>query len=335
MGSVLVTGGTGSYGPHITRALADAGEQVVVTYRRSYQAHQILSDLVGSKLRAARCDVMLLPEISRVIRDHDVDSIVHAVDIVQSATSLPSIYETMQTKVVGTINVMEAASLGSIKKVTFISSEAIRIGNPEGFHMGFEQENVHISSGGYSHPAAKKCGEIISLLYGSAHGISVRIVRPGHSWGPYVQQIKRGDLGMIRDIVEGAAKGKAVDLPDVARDTHVRGRYIVDSGRAIALVHTAPNPQHLVYSIAEERPHTWGEIAGTVKELAPGMTVTFGQSGPVGDHEVIKELRITSELGFKPKYDLKKGLQEYIDWYKDGRPYMDESPVLTSKKNWL
>ena len=321
MGTVLVTGGTGSYGPHIARALADAGEQVVVTYRRSYQPPQILSNIMGSKLRAARCDVVLLPEILKVIRDYGVDTIVHAVDIVQSATSLPSIYEAMQTKVVGTINVMEAASLGVVKKVTFVSSEAIRdIGTPEGFYMGFEQENVHIDSCANSHPAAKKCGEIISLLYGAAYGISVRIVRPGHSWGPYVQQIKRGDLGMIRDIVEGAAKGKAVDLPNVASDTHVRGRYIVDACRAIALVHTAPNAQHLVYSVAEEKPYTWGEIADTVKELVPESRVTFGQSGPLGDQEVVKELRITSELGFKPKYNLRSGLREYIDWYKNGQP---------------
>ncbi len=124
---------------------------------------------------------------------------------------------------------------------------------------------------------------------------------------------------MIREIAKGAAAGKPVDSPHVARETRVRGRYIVDSGRAIALVHTTPNPQHLVYSVEEERPYTWGEIADTVKELVPACTVTFGQSGPVGDHEVINELRITTELGFKPKYNLRKGLLEYIDWYRNGQ----------------
>jgi len=191
-GNCIVTGGTSSYAPHIVRALADAGEQVVVTYRRSYRVPQILSDIEGSNLRAARCDVMLLPEILKVIRDHGVESIVHAVDIVRPPINQPSIYEAMQTKVVGTINLMEAASLGSVKRVTFISSGAIRvIGSPREFHMGTEQENVHIFSGTDSHPAGKKCGEIISLLYGAAYGISVRIVRPGHSWGPYVQENKR------------------------------------------------------------------------------------------------------------------------------------------------
>ena len=104
MGTVLLTGGTSSYAPHIARALADAGEQVVVTYRRSYRAPHILSDIEGSKLKAARCDVMLLPEISKVIRDYGVETIVHAVDIVRPPTNRPSIYEEIQTKVVGTIN---------------------------------------------------------------------------------------------------------------------------------------------------------------------------------------------------------------------------------------
>jgi UDP-glucose 4-epimerase len=318
MGTVLVTGGAGFLGTHLASSLVNAGEQVVLTYRRSYRVPQLLSDIMESKVKAVRCEVQDLPELLRVIRDYGVDSIVHAAMVAEYSGT---IYTGMQTNIIGTINVMEAAAIGSVKRVTFVSSEAIRdIGTPEGFYMGFEQENVHIDSCANSHPAAKKCGEIISLLYGAAYGISVRIVRPGHSWGPYVQQIKRGDLGMIRDIVEGAAKGKAVDLPNVASDTHVRGRYIVDACRAIALVHTAPNAQHLVYSVAEEKPYTWGEIADTVKELVPESRVTFGQSGPLGDQEVVKELRITSELGFKPKYNLRSGLREYIDWYKNGQP---------------
>jgi len=123
---------------------------------------------------------------------------------------------------------------------------------------------------------------------------------------------------MIRDIVEGAAKGTALHFPNVARETHVRGRYIVDTGRAIALVHTTPHPQHLVYSIEEERPYTWGEIADTVGELVPGSAVTFAGVAP-RDQEVFEALRITTELGFKPKYNLRKGLQEYINWYRNGQ----------------
>ncbi len=317
MGVVLVTGATGSYGPHIIRGLVDSGEQVVATYRQAYRVPKILSDVMGTKLRTARCDVLFLPAILRVIRENGVDSIVHAVDITQSATSLPSIYEAMQTKVMGTINLMEAAALGSVKRVTFVSSEAIRLNLPEGFYQGFEEETISIVSGDNSHPAAKKCGEIISLLYGETYGIKVLIARPDHSWGPYVQQIKRGDLGMLRDIIESAVKGKPVDWTGVSRDTKVRARYLVDTGRAIALIHLSHDPKHRVYSVALERPYSWGEIADTMKELVPGLTVSFGQSGPPGDAEVLDDLRITTELGFKPKYNLREGLREYLDWYRN------------------
>jgi len=33
-----------------------------------------------------------------------------------------------------------------------------------------------------------------------------------------------------------------------------------------------------------------------------------------------KELTIVSEFGFKPKYGLKEGLRELIEWYQNGRP---------------
>ena len=77
MGTVLVTGGAGFLGKHVARSLADAGEQVVITYRRYFTAPQLLSDIMESKVKAARCDVTDLPELSRVIRDYGVDSIVH------------------------------------------------------------------------------------------------------------------------------------------------------------------------------------------------------------------------------------------------------------------
>ncbi len=79
MGTVLVTGGAGFLGKYVARSLADAGEQVVITYRRYFQVPQLFSDVMESRVKAVRCDIMDLPELSRVIRDHGVDSIINAV----------------------------------------------------------------------------------------------------------------------------------------------------------------------------------------------------------------------------------------------------------------
>ena len=49
MGTTLVIGGTGSLGIHLGRTLADAGEEVVMTYRRTFHPPELLTDIMGGK----------------------------------------------------------------------------------------------------------------------------------------------------------------------------------------------------------------------------------------------------------------------------------------------
>lgn len=318
MGIVLVTGGAGHLGVYVARSLADAGEQVVITYRRSFRVPQLLSDIMESRVKAVRCDVMDLPELSRVIRDHGVDSIVHLANM---SNYEGTIYTCLQNNLQGTINVMEAAAIGSVKKVTFMSSSTITRG-PGGL-TGAEDEMVNIASSAVSViPPSKKAGEVLSLFYGATFGTPVIIVRTGGNfWGPF-KEGPIGHAGVLRDIMEEVVvKGKPIDLPDLNQKDQFRIIFVRDMADGIALVHSASKNQHRVYCITEKNPTSWGEIAEYIKEFVPGSKITFGKSGvPSSAHALPKELNITSEFGFKPKCGLKEGLREYIQWYQNGRP---------------
>jgi len=318
MGTVLVTGGTGFIGRHTARSLADAGEQVVVTYRRSFRVPQLFSDVIGSRVKAVRCDALDLPEFYRVICDHGVESIVHFTHISLYEGTL---YQAMQTNVLGTVNMMEAAAFGSVKKVTYISSGGATTG-PEGYSVGAEDEIVPIASAaGNVVSPSKKAGEVLSLFYGATFGIPVIIVRPGgNSYGPYSES-EMDHTKVLRGILEEVLKGKPVDLPHVGKDYQFHLTYVRDMAAGISLVHKAPRNQYRVYCITEEKPTSWGEIAEVIKELVPGSTIKFGRSTlPTRVQPLPEELRITSEFGFKPKFGLKEGLREYIEWYKNGQP---------------
>ena len=318
MGTVLVTGGAGFIGKYIARSLADAGEQVVVTYRRYFQAPQLFSDIMESKVKAARCDILDLPELLRVIRDHDVDSIVHAAN---TSNYEAPIYTCLQTNVLGTINVMEAAAFGSLEKVTYISSGGVQ-GSLEGFPGGLESESIPIASPAVVViPPSKKVGEVLSLYYGATFGFSVAIVRPGLIYGPY-GEAQIGNLKVLGGILEGVVAGKPVDLPDTSKEERFRLVYVRDVAAATSLVHRAPNNHHTVYCSDEKEPTSWREITEIIKEFVPGATITFGRSDlPAGELRMLpEELNITSEFGFKPKYGLKEGLRELIEWYQNGRP---------------
>ncbi|MFC1992161.1 NAD-dependent epimerase/dehydratase family protein [Chloroflexota bacterium] len=317
MGTVLVTGGAGHLGVYVVRSLADAGEQVVMTYRRYFSAPQLLSDVMESKVKAVRCDVLDLPELSRVIRDHGVDSIVH---LANTSNYEAPIYTCLQTNVLGTINVMEAAAIGSVKKVTYMSSSTVTHG--PGGYTGPESELVDIASPPVGVvPPSKKVGEVLSLNYGASFGIPVIIVRTGGNfWGPF-KEGPIGQAGLLRDVMEGVTMGKPVNLPGSSREDEFRIIFVRDMADGISLVHTASQNQHLVYCVTEKEPTNWGEIAEIIKEFVLGAKITFGKSSqPTKAQMLSEELNITSEFGFKSKCGLRGGLREYIEWYQNGKP---------------
>ena len=206
MGTVLVTGGTGFLGKHVAHSLVEAGQDVLITYRRVFRRPEILSDELGARAKAVRCDVLDLPELSRIIRDNRVDSIVHLANM---SNYEGTIYQTMQTNIQGTINVLEAAAMGSVKKLTYASSSSIAMPyGGKGPAIESEDEVVPIVSGPVSVISpSKKIGEVLTLFYGATYGISAAVVRPGLIYGPY-NESEIGSPGVLRMILDAIFAGK-------------------------------------------------------------------------------------------------------------------------------
>ena len=319
MGTVLITGGTGFIGKYIARSLADAGEKVLITHRRYFSTPRLLADIMESKVKAVRCDVMDFPELMRVIRDNGVDSIVHTANISNYEAPISTC---IQTNVMGTINVLEAAAIAGIKKLTYISSSSIAAAHGPGeSSMEVESESVNIVSlGAGVVPPSKKVGEVLSIYYGANFNFQVAIVRPGLVYGPYGEG-GVANLKELREVMEGVTMGKPVNLPEKSINDPVGLVYVRDVAAGTALVHRASKNQHRVYSIAEEKPTSWGEIAEIIKEAVPKAKITFGKSSqPARERLLPEKLNITSEFGFKPKYGMREGLGELIEWYQSGRP---------------
>ncbi len=317
MGTVLVTGGTGFIGIHTARELADVCEKVVVTYRRYFNPPQLIAGLVESKIKAVRCDALDIPELMRVIHDNRVDSIVHFTHI---SNYEGSIYQAMQTNVMGLVNILEAAAFASVKKLTYISSIGA-IGSPVN-PTGAEEEIVNIISPpiGVITPS-KKVGEILSTYYGDTFGFPVIIARPGGvSFGPYSES-QADHTRILRPMLEGVLAGKPVDFPEIHGDSQLNLIDVRDTAAGIAVVHTAEKNKFRLYCIGGDKPTTWNEIAEIIKELVPGSVIQFGNKNqPSKAYPVPTKLRAEIEFEFKAKNDFKSGLGKYIEWYQAGRP---------------
>jgi UDP-N-acetylglucosamine 4,6-dehydratase (inverting) len=122
--SILVTGGTGSFGKAFIRTVLDDHDpKRVVIYSRDelkqWEARHYFGD--DPRLRWFIGDIRDLPRLNRAM--HGVDYVVHAAALKQVDTGEYNPYEFVKTNVLGSQNVIEAAIDNGVKRVVALSTD--------------------------------------------------------------------------------------------------------------------------------------------------------------------------------------------------------------------
>ncbi len=122
--SILVTGGTGSFGKAFIQELLDNDDpRRIVIYSRDelkqYECRQKFND--DHRLRWFIGDIRDLPRLNRAM--HGVDHVVHAAALKQVDTAEYNPYEFVKTNIIGSQNVIEACIDAGVKKVVALSTD--------------------------------------------------------------------------------------------------------------------------------------------------------------------------------------------------------------------
>lgn len=122
--SVLITGGTGSFGKAFIRRLLDDGAvRRVVVYSRDelkqYEVRQMFGD--DPRLRWFLGDVRDLDRMRRGL--HGIDYVVHAAALKQVDTAEYNPFEFVKTNVLGSQNVIDACIDAGVKRVVALSTD--------------------------------------------------------------------------------------------------------------------------------------------------------------------------------------------------------------------
>jgi len=122
--SILVTGGTGSFGKaFIAHALSNLDPKRIVIFSRDelkqYEARQMFKD--DPRLRWFIGDIRDQHRLIRAM--HNIDYVVHAAALKQVDTAEYNPFEYVQTNIIGTQNVIEAAIDTGVKKVVALSTD--------------------------------------------------------------------------------------------------------------------------------------------------------------------------------------------------------------------
>jgi FlaA1/EpsC-like NDP-sugar epimerase len=206
--SILVTGGTGTFGQAFVRSvLQNTNIDRICIYSRGEHAQAAMRDALGddSRLRWMVGDVRDLDRLKRACRGSDV--VFHAAALKRIETGAYNPDEMVKTNVLGTMNLIEAATDAGVKKVVGLSSD-----------KAFQP----ISPYGQS----KALGESLLLAANNMHG----------KRGPMFAAVRYGNVWNAQGSVvpkwkEAIAQGRPVYVTDPCCT-----RFFMTIGQAVTMV---------------------------------------------------------------------------------------------------
>src|ERR1051325_7193808 len=107
---ILITGGLGFLGANLAQLLCAQGERVLATSNRNVHVPDFLQSSTGRNLTVAPLDITSLEKVCAAVNSEKGDT---------------PLYDAMNANITGTINVLEAARRAGIRRVVFLSSEAV------------------------------------------------------------------------------------------------------------------------------------------------------------------------------------------------------------------
>jgi UDP-glucose 4-epimerase len=317
----LVTGGTGFVGAYVTRALHQAGRDVLVLDVKDFapEGHFTLGDAAGSVAfeLASVGDRALLFDL---VRDFRPDEIVHMAMVLDPAWLARNRDGGFDVNVGGTVNVLEATHAYGVGRLVNFSSIGVL---PKVQYQPIDpQHPIVLASSGPGtafYGAHKVAGEVLCYAYHRAHGLDFRTIRPSAVYGLGMNRFP----GPIKDLVEGAVRGEQVRFELGGR--HPRDyTHAADIASLVVAVLDGPDDADRVFYGATGEPLvTTTQVAELVNELVPGADVAIGEE--LSEAEIpVMELRgqlsvenAREQLGWMPAYaSIRDGIVRYADDYR-------------------
>ncbi len=303
---VLVTGGAGFIGSHVTDALLARGDEVAV-----------LDDL--SSGRAGRLDPQVAlhklsitdaAALTAAVTAFRPELICHLAAQIDVRASVDAPAADAQVNVLGTVNLLEAARVAGAR-VLFASSGGALYGRDA--PIPSLEDVLPLPESPYG--IAKYCAEQYIGLYNRLHGTRHAMLRLANVYGP--RQDPAGDAGVITIFCASALAGE----PPTIYGDGTQTRDYVYVGDAVQAFLTAGD---------NDRPGTWNIGAGDEVSVLDLVDIIGGVAGREvhprfaaprpGElqRSAVAPDRAASELGWRSATPLAEGVRRVYRWIEAG-----------------
>jgi UDP-glucose 4-epimerase len=317
---ILITGGLGFVGQHVTRALLEAGESCVLVQRRDPVLPDDLAGEAGRRVVTERADITDQGALLEVGKCHRVTGIVHLAGSVPWPPGAQPPVAGARTAVGGLLNVMQAACDWQVPRVGIASTIGVYGGVTA--DPPYREDVALPVASGHVIPAFKKIGELLAGYLADATGIEILSYRIS-PWGPGGNPAS--PFTAAPQLVHAAARGTTPDFSALGSPPYAGEGldmcYVKDCARAIALLQLAPQLNHRTYNIASGKVLTNAEVAAAVRAAVPSARFELpeGRSPASPAPPVCLDIsRLRADTGYQPAYGTGRAVADYIAWLRAG-----------------
>lgn len=315
---IVITGGAGFLGSHLSETLVARGHEVVavdnlVTGRRA----NVTQLEASGRFELIEHDVTEPFDVGG-----DVDGILHFASAASPVDYLKLPIETLRAGSQGTQNALELAARKGARLVFASTSEVY--GDPQ-VHPQPETYWGHVNPVGPRgvYDEAKRYAEALVLAYREARGVDAGIVRIFNTFGP---RMRPNDGRAIPNFVRQALAGEPVTVSGDGEQT--RSICYVDDLVAAILAMLLETHDPGPVNIGNPHEISMRDLAQWIIELAGSSSTLEFIERPTDDPTVRRPDTTKAQrlLGWSPQVPVETGLQRTIEWF---RTEAASTPVLT------
>lgn len=337
MRKILVTGGAGFIGSAVVRhIIRNTQDSVVNVDKLTYAGNlESLTEVAGNPRYAfEQVDICDRAELDRIFAQHRPDAVMHLAAESHVDRSIDSAGKFIQTNIVGTFNLLEAAraywqQMPSEQRNAFrfhhISTDEV-YGDLHGTDDLFTETTPYAPSSPYS--ASKASSDHLVRAWLRTYGLPTIVTNCSNNYGPYHFPEK-----LIPLMILNALDGKP--LPVYGDGMQIRDwLFVEDHARALYQL-VSKGVVGETYNIGGHNEKTNIEVVKTIctllEELVPekpaGVAryedlITFVQDRPGHDvRYAIDAAKIGRELGWKPQETFESGIRKTVQWYLDNKTW--------------
>jgi len=314
---VLVTGGLGFIGSHLSKRLVELGADVTIvdSLIPEYGGNPYNIREIADRVHVNYSDIRDPWSIRYLVRDQDY--IFNLAGQVSHLDSMEDPETDLDINCKSQLSLLEALRENNPEARIVFAASRQQYGRPQSLPVTEDHPLVPVDVNGINLVA----GENYHLLYHDVYGIRATSLRLTNTYGPHLL-MKHGRQGFITVFIRLALEGKPITV--FGDGSQLRDfTYVSDAADAFLAVGVTDSAYGRAFNVGGDEPVPLLEVARLCQELAAAGGTVETVAWPEDRKKIdigsiyVDHTRLTNETGWEPSVALRQGLAETFDFYRE------------------